>query len=182
MDAAEALLLARAQFGLNIAFHILFPTLTIALAWFLVYFWVRYERSRDAGLAPYPRAGAAADEPSRGAIARFFCPSVRGGRVASIGKRNALVKHQDQGDTPDNNAPCLQFQCALMSRLMGIRNMSYLRCEPVCCGIGRVTRQKTGSTATVKAATTQRRIHLAGSRASTSNNSSSGARRRSSIR
>jgi cytochrome d ubiquinol oxidase subunit I len=47
MDAAEALLLARTQFGLNIAFHILFPTLTIALAWFLVYFRVRYERSRD---------------------------------------------------------------------------------------------------------------------------------------
>ena len=47
MDAAEALLLARTQFGLNIAFHILFPTLTIALAWFLVYFRVRYERTRD---------------------------------------------------------------------------------------------------------------------------------------
>ncbi len=54
MDAAEALLLARAQFGLNIAFHILFPTLTIALAWFLVYFRVRYERTRDAAwLATY---------------------------------------------------------------------------------------------------------------------------------
>jgi len=54
MDANEALLLARTQFGLNIAFHILFPTLTIALAWFLVYFRVRYERARDAGwLATY---------------------------------------------------------------------------------------------------------------------------------
>lgn len=54
MDAAEALVLARTQFGLNIAFHILFPTLTIALAWFLVYFRVRYERTRDAGwLATY---------------------------------------------------------------------------------------------------------------------------------
>ena len=54
MDAAEALLLARTQFGLNIAFHILFPSLTIALAWFLVYFRVRYERSRDpAWLATY---------------------------------------------------------------------------------------------------------------------------------
>ncbi len=54
MDAAEALLLARAQFGLNIAFHILFPSLTIALGWFLVYFRVRYERSRDpAWLATY---------------------------------------------------------------------------------------------------------------------------------
>lgn len=54
MDAAEALLLARTQFGLNIAFHILFPSLTIALAWFLVYFRLRYERSRDpAWLATY---------------------------------------------------------------------------------------------------------------------------------
>lgn len=54
MDAAEALLLARAQFGLNIAFHILFPSLTIALAWFLVYFRVRYQRTRDpAWLATY---------------------------------------------------------------------------------------------------------------------------------
>ncbi len=41
MDATESLLLARAQFGLNFAFHILFSTLTIALAWFLVYFGVR---------------------------------------------------------------------------------------------------------------------------------------------
>ena len=54
MDAADALLLARTQFGLNIAFHILFPSLTIALAWFLVYFRVRYERTRDpAWLATY---------------------------------------------------------------------------------------------------------------------------------
>lgn len=54
MDAAEALVLARAQFGLNIAFHILFPSLTIALAWFLLYFRVRYERTRDAAwLATY---------------------------------------------------------------------------------------------------------------------------------
>jgi cytochrome d ubiquinol oxidase subunit I len=43
----DTLLLARIQFGLNIAFHILFPTITIGLAWILVYFRVRYERSRD---------------------------------------------------------------------------------------------------------------------------------------
>jgi len=43
----EALLLARAQFGLNISFHILFPTITIGLAWLLVVFRVRYERTRD---------------------------------------------------------------------------------------------------------------------------------------
>jgi cytochrome d ubiquinol oxidase subunit I len=41
------LLLARAQFGLNIAFHILFPSISIALAWILVYFRVRYARSGD---------------------------------------------------------------------------------------------------------------------------------------
>src|SRR6187549_929861 len=44
----DALLLARAQFGLNIAFHILFPTLTIGLAWILVYFRVQYARTGEA--------------------------------------------------------------------------------------------------------------------------------------
>ena len=44
----EALLLARAQFGLNIGFHILFPSLTIALAWYLVAFRIAYQRTRDA--------------------------------------------------------------------------------------------------------------------------------------
>jgi cytochrome d ubiquinol oxidase subunit I len=43
----EALLLARIQFGLNIGFHILFPSITIGLAWYLVWFRVRYERTRD---------------------------------------------------------------------------------------------------------------------------------------
>src|SRR5919109_5060792 len=43
----EALLLARVQFGLNIAFHILFPAITIGLAWLLVVFRTRYERTRD---------------------------------------------------------------------------------------------------------------------------------------
>ena len=43
----EALLLARFQFGLNIGFHILFPSITIGLAWYLVYFRIRYERTRD---------------------------------------------------------------------------------------------------------------------------------------
>src|SRR5437660_3756518 len=54
MDTAEALFLARAQFGLNIGFHILFPSLTIALAWLLLYFRIRYARSGDpAWLATY---------------------------------------------------------------------------------------------------------------------------------
>jgi cytochrome d ubiquinol oxidase subunit I len=50
----DTLLLARAQFGLNIAFHILFPTITIGLGWILVYFRIRYEKTRDpAWLATY---------------------------------------------------------------------------------------------------------------------------------
>ncbi len=43
----EALLLARTQFGLNISFHILFPTITIGLAWLLFFFRLRYERTQD---------------------------------------------------------------------------------------------------------------------------------------
>ncbi len=54
MNNTDLLLLARAQFGLNIGFHILFPSLTIALAWFLVYFRLRYARSGDpAWLSTY---------------------------------------------------------------------------------------------------------------------------------
>jgi cytochrome d ubiquinol oxidase subunit I len=50
----HALFLARAQFGLNIGFHILFPTLTIALAWFLLGFRLKYRKTRDpAWLATY---------------------------------------------------------------------------------------------------------------------------------
>ena len=48
---ADPLLLARAQFGLNIAFHILFPSITIALAWVLVYLRVRIGRGGDAWFA-----------------------------------------------------------------------------------------------------------------------------------
>ena len=52
----DALLLARAQFGLNIGFHILFPTLTIALAWFLVGFRIMYQRTKEARwLSTYKR-------------------------------------------------------------------------------------------------------------------------------
>ncbi len=38
----DALLLSRIQFGANISFHILFPTITIALGWMLLYFKLRY--------------------------------------------------------------------------------------------------------------------------------------------
>jgi len=47
MEANDALLLARAQFGLNIAFHILFPSITIGLAWILVYFRAQYARTGE---------------------------------------------------------------------------------------------------------------------------------------
>ncbi|MFN2645183.1 MAG: cytochrome ubiquinol oxidase subunit I [Burkholderiales bacterium] len=44
----EALILSRAQFGLNIGFHILFPTITIGLAWIVAWFRIRYQMTRDA--------------------------------------------------------------------------------------------------------------------------------------
>ena len=41
----DALILSRLQFALNISFHILFPTITIALGWFLFYFKIRSDIS-----------------------------------------------------------------------------------------------------------------------------------------
>lgn len=38
----DPVLLSRIQFALNISFHILFPTITIALAWVLFYFRLRF--------------------------------------------------------------------------------------------------------------------------------------------
>lgn len=43
---ADVMLLSRIQFAANISFHILFPTITIALCWFLVYFKVRFHISK----------------------------------------------------------------------------------------------------------------------------------------
>ncbi|WP_374536747.1 cytochrome ubiquinol oxidase subunit I [Chitinimonas taiwanensis] len=43
----DPLLLARIQFGANISFHILFPTISIALSWVLLFFKLRYNRSGD---------------------------------------------------------------------------------------------------------------------------------------
>jgi cytochrome d ubiquinol oxidase subunit I len=43
----ETLLLSRIQFAANISFHILFPSISIALAWFLFYFKMRYKGSGD---------------------------------------------------------------------------------------------------------------------------------------
>src|SRR3982751_277003 len=54
MENPDLLLLARAQFGLNIGFHILFPSLTIALGWILLFFRIQYARTGDsAWLATY---------------------------------------------------------------------------------------------------------------------------------
>ncbi|MCS6931789.1 MAG: cytochrome ubiquinol oxidase subunit I [Acetobacteraceae bacterium] len=43
----DALLLARIQFAANISFHILFPAITIALGWVLLFFKLRFNATRD---------------------------------------------------------------------------------------------------------------------------------------
>jgi cytochrome bd ubiquinol oxidase subunit I len=43
----DALILARMQFAANITFHILFPTITIALGWTLLFMRLRWLRTRD---------------------------------------------------------------------------------------------------------------------------------------
>ena len=42
----DTFMLARLQFAANISFHILFPTITIALCWFLVFFHLRHWATR----------------------------------------------------------------------------------------------------------------------------------------
>jgi cytochrome bd ubiquinol oxidase subunit I len=43
----DTFLLSRIQFAANISFHILFPAITIALAWFLLFFKIQYNRTGD---------------------------------------------------------------------------------------------------------------------------------------
>ena len=43
----DPLLLSRLQFAVNISFHILFPTITIALSWVLLFFKLRFNRTGD---------------------------------------------------------------------------------------------------------------------------------------
>lgn len=43
----DPITLARIQFAANISFHILFPTITIALGWMLLFFKLRYNATRD---------------------------------------------------------------------------------------------------------------------------------------
>jgi len=43
----DTLILSRIQFAANISFHILFPSITIAMCWFLLFFKVQYNRTDD---------------------------------------------------------------------------------------------------------------------------------------
>lgn len=43
----DAFILSRMQFGANITFHILFPTITIALGWVLLFFKCRFNKTGD---------------------------------------------------------------------------------------------------------------------------------------
>lgn len=47
MEALDTLFLSRIQFAANISFHILFPTITIALGWVLFFFRVRFAQTQD---------------------------------------------------------------------------------------------------------------------------------------
>jgi cytochrome d ubiquinol oxidase subunit I len=49
----DPLLLARIQFGANITFHILFPTISIALCWLLLYFKLRHNQAARARGIPF---------------------------------------------------------------------------------------------------------------------------------
>jgi cytochrome d ubiquinol oxidase subunit I len=49
----DTLLLSRLQFAANISFHILFPTINIALCWFLLYFRLRQSRARGTPQAQH---------------------------------------------------------------------------------------------------------------------------------
>ncbi|MBY0339496.1 MAG: cytochrome ubiquinol oxidase subunit I [Acetobacteraceae bacterium] len=45
----DAVVLARIQFAANISFHILFPAITIALGWMLLFFKLRFVATKDEG-------------------------------------------------------------------------------------------------------------------------------------
>ena len=69
----DTLLLSRIQFAANISFHILFPTITIALCWFLLYFRLRHDAAaerpaswrRMAGSGPFCGRAPSRPPPSR---------------------------------------------------------------------------------------------------------------------
>ncbi|CAN0595963.1 unnamed protein product, partial [Laminaria digitata] len=43
----DTLILSRIQFGANISFHILFPSITIALGWILLFFRLRFSATGE---------------------------------------------------------------------------------------------------------------------------------------
>lgn len=47
MQALDPVVLARIQFAANMTFHILFPTISIAMGWFLLYFKARFVATRQ---------------------------------------------------------------------------------------------------------------------------------------
>ena len=47
MDGLDAFLLARIQFAANMTFHILFPTISISLGWVLLFFKLRYVKTKN---------------------------------------------------------------------------------------------------------------------------------------
>lgn len=47
MDSLDPVVLARLQFAANITFHILFPTISIALGWFLLFFKTRFVATNE---------------------------------------------------------------------------------------------------------------------------------------
>ena len=47
MDSLDPILLARIQFAANMTFHILFPTISISLGWVLLFFKLRYVKTRS---------------------------------------------------------------------------------------------------------------------------------------
>lgn len=51
-ELINAFMLSRIQFALNISFHILFPSITIALAWILFYFKIRHDFSHNSADHP----------------------------------------------------------------------------------------------------------------------------------
>jgi cytochrome d ubiquinol oxidase subunit I len=48
MESIDSFTLSRIQFAANITFHILFPSISIALAWFLLFFKIRYNKTKDS--------------------------------------------------------------------------------------------------------------------------------------
>ncbi|XLM20192.1 cytochrome ubiquinol oxidase subunit I, partial [Chromobacterium piscinae] len=49
MTELDPVTLARIQFATNISFHILFPTINIAMAWVLLFFKMRFRQTGDQG-------------------------------------------------------------------------------------------------------------------------------------